>query len=160
MQIADQMALEGGVVTVEVIRDGKHGPEVIARRVSKNLVVAGGKIHNWRALTGLSTKLCDQMRIGTSPAAAASNQTNVLSPVAGTLTTADSISVLAGTRTLQMIVSYPSGAGSKSATNICEVAILSQGTSPGGTMLARATFTPVTKTTADKLAVSYRARIT
>ena len=149
----------GGFVTVETIRDGDHGPEVIARRVSHNLVVNVGKKQIWRLVMGLQLNLFDQMRIGTSAAAASSAQTNVLSPVTGTINTVDSKTISAG-RTAQWIVSYPSGGGSKSATGISEVALLNQNTSPGGSAMMRSTFTPVNKTTADKLKITYSARIT
>ena len=150
----------GGWVDAEVIRMTPRGPKVIQRRRSHNLVVNTGKRQIWRIASGNSTTVFDQMRIGTSAAAANSGQTNVLSPVTGTLATCDSISLLSGTRTNQWIVSYPSGAGSKSATDIAEVVLLNQNTSPGGSAMMRTVFTPVTKTTADKLRVTYSARVT
>mgnify|MGYP003634915092 CR=1 FL=1 len=150
----------GGFVTVEVIRDGRNGPEVLERRTVHNLIVNSGKEQLWRIAAGNQTLTFDQMRIGTSAAAAASNQTNVLSPVTGTLGTVDSKSLLTGTRTHEWVISYPSGGGSKSATGISEVVMLNQNTSPGGSCMMRATFTPVNKTTADKLKITYNARIT
>jgi len=150
----------GGYVTVEVIRDGKHGPEVIYRETKHNTVVNTGKRQTWRKTVNLNTNDWDQMRIGTSPAAVTSAQTNVLSPVTGTINTVDSKSLLAGTRTFQLVISYPSGGGSKSATSISEVVVLNQNTSPGGSAFMRATFTPVNKTTADKLKITYTVRIT
>lgn len=149
-----------GIFIVEVLRDGKNGPEVLQRRVTPNLVVNTGKRQLWRIASGLNTKHFDQFRIGTSGVAAASNQTNVIAAVTGTLVTADSKTLLSGTRTMQWVVSYPSGGGSKSATGIKEVAILNTNTSPGGSALSRSTFTPVNKTTADKLRITYRARVT
>ena len=150
----------GGFVTLEVIRDGARGPEVVERRVSHNLVVNSGKKQIWRVVQGLNANIFDQMRIGTSPAAPNSGHTNVLSPVTGTLNTVDSVTLLAGTRTAQWVISYPSGAGSKSTTGIQEVALLNQNTSPGGSAMMRSTFTSVNKTTADKLKITYNARIT
>lgn len=150
----------GGYAVVELIRDGKHGPKVIHREITHNLVVNSGKRQTWRQASGLNANDWDQFRIGTSAAAANSGQTNVLSPVTGTLNTADSKTLLAGTRTFQLVISYPSGGGSKSATNIQEVCVLNQNTSPGGSALMRATFTPVNKTTADKLKITYNVRIT
>lgn len=150
----------GGFVDVEVIRDGARGPEVVSRRRTHNLVVNVGKRQLWRLAQGNQTNLFDQMRIGTSGAAASSAQTNVLSPVTGTLNTVDSKSLLSGTRTAQWIISYPSGGGSKSATGIQEVVLLNQNTSPGGSAMMRSTFTSVNKTTADKLKITYNARIT
>ncbi len=150
----------GGFVTVEVIRDGKNGPEVLNRHITHNTVVNSGKRQTWRMTTALNTNNWDQFRIGTSGAGVTSVQTNVLSPVTGTINTADSKTLLAGTRTLQLVVSYPSGGGSKSATGIKEVVVLNQNTSPGGSCFMRATFTAVNKTTADKLKITYSVRIT
>jgi hypothetical protein len=149
----------GGFVTVELIRDGKDGPRVIRREVH-NLVLNTGKRQTWRQAAGLNLNDWDQFRIGTCGAAANSGQTNVISPVTGTLNTADSKTLLAGTRTFQLVVSYPSGGGSKSATGIKEVVVLNQNTSPGGSALMRATFAAVNKTTADKLKITYNVRIT
>jgi len=150
----------GGFVTVEAIRSGPNGPEVIARRITHNLIVNAGKKQIWRIVSGLNSKTFDQMRIGTSGAAATSAQTNLLSPVTGTLNTADSKTLLSGTRTHQWVISYPSGGGSKSATGIKEVVLLNENTSPGGSAMMRAVFTSVNKTTADKLKVTYTSRIT
>lgn len=150
----------GGFVTIDVIRDGKHGPEVIERRTVHNLIVNSGKEQLWRLAAGNQLKIFDQMRIGTSGAAANSGQTNLLSPVTATLVTADSKSLLSGTRTMEWVVSYPSGGGSKSAAGISEVVLMNENTSPGGSCMMRAVFTSVNKTTADKLKITYNARIT
>jgi hypothetical protein len=157
--LTDELQAQG-VFVVEVLRDGKNGPEVLQRRVVPNLVVNTGKRQLWRQATGLNTNDFDQMRIGTSGGAANSGQTNVISPVTGTINTVDSKTLLSGTRTMQWVISYPSGAGQKSATNIREVVLLNQNTSPGGSALSRSTFTAVNKTTADKLRITYRARVT
>lgn len=160
MSMNDSIDEMGGYVTIEVLRDGKYGPEVVATRTAHNLIVNTGKRQTWRMATGLNTNDWDQMRIGTSAAAAGSADTNVKSPVTGTINTVDSKTLLAGTRTMQWVISYPSGGGSKSATNIKEVVLLNQNTSPGGSALMRCVFTAVNKTTADKLRITYKARIT
>jgi hypothetical protein len=154
-----------GIFIVEVLRDGKSGPEVLQRRVSPNLIVNTGKRQIWRVASGLSATTFDQMRIGTSAVAANSAQTNVLSPVTKSINTVDSKTLLAGTRTMQWVMSYPSGAatttgGVLSAANIREVVILNQNTSPGGSALSRSVFTAVNKTKSDKLRITYRARVT
>lgn len=156
----DDAKLEGGFLTVELIRAGKHGPEVTHRETVHNTVVNTGKRQLLRAAVGNQTNDFDQFRIGTSGAAVTSAQTNVLSPVTGTINTADSKSLLSGTRTMQLIISYPSGGGSISASGIDECVILNQNTSPGGSALMRALFTPVNKTTADKLKLTYNIRVT
>ena len=162
MQLSDLIGDKrfGGFVTVELIRDGKDGPRVIHREITHNLVVNTGKRQTWRQASGLNANDWDQFRIGTCGVAAGSAQTNVISPVTGTINTADSKTLLAGTRTFQLVVSYPSGGGSKSATGIKEVVVLNQNTSPGGSALMRAIFTAVNKTTADKLKITYNVRIT
>ena len=149
-----------GVYIIEVIRDGKTGPEVLERRVVPNLVVNTGKKQIWRMSSGLSSNQFKFLRIGTSGGAAASGNTNVTSPVTGTLRTASLVTLLSGTRTMQWVVSYQSGSGTKSATNIKEVVVMNSHTSPGGSALSRSTFTAVNKTTADKLRITYRARVT
>jgi len=156
----DEVRDFGGHLVVEVIRDTPRGPKVLQRRDFHNLVVNVGKRQIWRMVSGLNALTFDQMRIGTSGAAAASNQTNVLSPVTGTINTVDSKTLLAGTRTMQWVISYPSGAGSKSATGIKEAVMLNQNTSPGGSAMMRSVFTTVTKTAADKLKLTYSSRIT
>lgn len=159
-QVADEMKKLRGHLTVEVIRDSGDGPKVIQRREVNNLVVNVGKRQILRLAAGLQTNIFDQFRIGTSPAAPASNQTNVLSPVTCSIVTIGSITLLAATRTLQYVESYPSGAGSKSALGISEVVLLNQHTSPGGSAAQRSTFTAVNKTTNDKLKLTYSLRVT
>jgi hypothetical protein len=157
--LSDELQAQG-VFVVEVLRDGKNGPEVVQRRTIPNLVVNTGKRQIWRMTTGLNTKVWKFMRIGTSGVVANSGQTNVISPVTGTLRTVSDFTLLSGTRTFQWVVSYQSGASTKSATNIREVVVMNQRTSPGGSALSRSTFTAVNKTTADKLRITYRARVT
>jgi hypothetical protein len=150
----------GGIVTIEVIRDGKNGPEVIERRKAHNLIVDQGKEQIWRLVSGSQTRFFDHFRIGTSSQAAAVGQVNLTSPITGTLIIASGKTLLAATRTHEWVVSYASGGGSKSATNIQEVVLMNQATSPGGSCMMRAVFTAVNKTTADKLKITYNARIT
>lgn len=160
MHVEDEIVTKKmrGVVTVEVIRDGRHGPEVISREVTHNLIVNTGKKQTWRQAAGLSANAWDQFRIGTSGVAPVSSDLNVKSPVTGTLKTADSLTLLAGQRTFQAVISYPSGAGSKSAAGISEVVLLNQHTSPGGSAFMRAIFTPQNKTENDKLRITYQVR--
>jgi hypothetical protein len=150
----------GGSFVIQILRDGPMGPRVIDEAITSNLVVNTGKRQLWRMASGLNTNDWDQMRIGTSAVAANSGQTNVITPVTGTINTVDQKTLLSGTRTFQLMISYPSGGGTKSATNIREVVVLNQNTSPGGSALARATFSAVNKTTADKLKILYRFRVT
>lgn len=158
-EISDAVGARGYFL-VEVIRDTPDGPKVIERRTTPNLIVNTGKRQTWRQACGLNTNDWDQGRIGINSAAAGSGDTNVKTAITNTINTVDSKTLLSGTRTLQLVWSYPSGAGTKSAT-VKEIAILNQNTSPGGSALARAVLSPVaTKTTADKLKLTYRCRIT
>lgn len=157
---SDKMEM-GGYVIVEVIRDTPQGPRVIERRVSHNLIVNVGKKQMWRKATGLSVKLWKFMRIGTSANAAASNQTNLVSPITSTLKTVDSFTMSGATRTFAWIISYPSGVSTKTVTGIKEVILGDQHTSPGGSILMRALISPaVNKTTHDKFRITYKARVT
>ena len=156
----------GGWVEVEVIRDGKHGPEVIARRRSHNLIVNMGKRQTWRMTMGLNANEFTKFRIGTCGVAPVSSDTNVISPVGGigSLTSANGApakTLLAGTRTAQMIVVYPSGGAltAISAMNIQEVAVLDSLVSPGGSAFMRSTFVAVNKTLQDRLQIRYSWRI-
>ena len=154
----------GGYATVELISPGPNGPHVTSRAQvavrsrGHNLIVNSGKIQLWRLAMGLQPNIFDQVRIGTDATPANSGDTNVGTPVAGTLETADDMTMVAG-RTAQWIKSYPSGGGSISAANIQEVVILNENTSPGGDCLMRALFPPVTKTTGDKLKITYQSRV-
>lgn len=157
--LSDEVKAQGYFI-ITVLRDGRHGPEVVSRGIAKNLIVNTGKRQTWRQASGLNAKSWNFMRIGTSSQAANSSQTNLTSPVTGTLKTVDVRTLLSGTRTMQYSLSYPSGAGTKSAANIQEVVILNQHTSPGGSALARAVLSKVNKTTADKVLIQYRVRMT
>ncbi len=161
-QANDLIKQVGGIVTWEVIRDGKNGPEVIDRRVSPNLIVNYGKTMMWRKVTGLNTHLWRFFRIGTCGAVAASNQTLCcIEPIAGTRKTVNSYTMSGATRTFAWVYSYPSGGGSLSVNNIREVVLCDQLTTPGGSIMMRSVITPaVNKTTHDKLRISYKSRIT
>jgi len=150
----------GGYVTMDLIRDDADGnPKVVSSQTVHNTVVNQGKSETWRMAANLNTDAWDQFQIGTSGAAVTSVQTALLSPVANTNVTADTISVLAATRTYQMEISYPSGGGSISAANIQEVIVKNQNTSGTGEILMRATFSPVNKQESDKLRITYSVRI-
>lgn len=157
--ITDIIRQMGGHVEIEVLRDGPSGPEVVSRRVAKNLIVNVGKKRMWKMTIGTSTKQWRFFRLGSNSAAAGSADTNVKTAIASTIRTADLKTVSVG-RTYKWVVSYPSGVGSLSAAAIKEVVLSDQHTSPGGSILMRSVFTPVAKTTADKLRITYKSRIT
>jgi hypothetical protein len=151
----------GGFVTVELIRDGADGPKVIRRETVHNTVVDQGKRQTWRQAANLNTNAWDNFRIGTCGNAVTPGETDLVTPITGTQTAATLITLLAATRTFQLVVSYASGGGSKSATDIQEVIVCNKITSASTvSILMRATFTAVNKTTADKLKITYNVRIT
>ena len=156
----DTLQEMGGWVDIEVLRDGKNGPEVIAHRRAHNLIVNVGKIRMWKMTIGTSTKQWRFTRLGGKSVAAGSADTNVKSVIASSTRTVDVKTVSTG-RTYKWVVSYPSGAGSLSNAAIKEVILGDQHTSPGGgSILMRTVFSTVAKTTTDKLRITYKSRIT
>jgi hypothetical protein len=148
-----------GHIAIEIIRDGKNGPEVIQRHETHNLVVDIGKLQVLRKAVGLNDKDFKYFRLGSSSQTPAAGDSNLITPIADSLVEADSRTV-SGVRSVQLAISYGSGAGSLSG-NIREVAILNELTTPGGHLLARGIFAAdVPKTTADKLKVAYTFRVT
>lgn len=158
--IEEDVGAEGHYL-FEVIRDRGHGPEVIQRAVSKNIVLNTGKRSTWRQAAALSTKQWRFFQLGHNSVAVSSGDTGVKTAITSSRKTATVKTVLAGTRTFQLVVSYPSGGGSLSAANIKEVTVRNTLTSAGATALSRALVTPiVNKTTADKIKITYNVRIT
>ncbi len=147
-----------GFFLVEVIRDTRDGPKVIQRVVTPNIVVTTGKKYLLQQASGLVSKFYKFGRAGINSAAAVVGDTNVKTAITGTLKTITSITMSG--QTLVLVWSYASGAATKSAA-FKEIAILSQHTTPGGTALARAVLSPLaTKTTADKLKLTYSVKVT
>ena len=158
--LEDQIPAMGGRILVEVLRDGPNGPVVIQRSEASNLIVNSGKKQVWRKVMGINTRLFKWFRLGKNSAAATSGGTNVKSALASaSLKTASSMTVDAG-RTFKWVVSYPSGALSLSAAALKEVVLMDSISTPGGSILMRCVFATVSKTTADKLKITYKARIT
>jgi hypothetical protein len=157
----DEIRLIGGEVLIEVIRDTPEGPKVIHSQVNKNLIVNVGKKRLWKMAIGTTTKQFRFWRLGKNSAAAGSGDTNVKTALAtANIRTVDSRTVDAG-RTYKWVVSYPSGGGSLSAPAIKEVVLMDAKTTPGGSILMRTLVSPtVSKTTADKVRFTYKARIT
>ena len=156
--------LIGGYVDVEVWRDGKHGPVLMQHTRSHNLITNAGKKHIWELASGHKATTFDQMRIGSGSAAATSGGTNLQTPIVGSLNTVDSKTLGTG-RTFVWVNSYPSGSGTTTGGILSfaaakEVVIACQHTTPGGTCMMRCVFTAVAKTKADKLKITYSARIT
>jgi hypothetical protein len=157
----DQTEIQG-YFTVEVIRDGPFGPQVVRRQRRKhNLVVNDGKEEILRIACGMQSKVFDNMRLGKCDTTPTSADTGVKTAVAGSLETVD-VTTFDG-RTMQLIISYPSGTTATSpisATSINEIAIMLQHTSPGGTALNRSLITATDKTKSDKLKITYECHVT
>lgn len=147
-----------GHLLCEVIRDTRDGPKVIQRICAPNIIVTTGKKYLLQIASGLASKLYKFGRAGINSAAAVVGDTNVKTAITGTLKTITSITMSG--QTLVLVWSYASGAGTKTAS-FKEIAILSQHTTPGGTALARVVLSPLaTKTTADKLKLTYSVKVT
>jgi len=162
--INDQIERFGGTLDVEVIRDGADGPVVISKQQFHNLVLNTGKKELLRMATGLNAKLFHVFKVGTGVTAATATQTNLVTPVVGSQHTADSKSVAPGGRTLQLIVSYPSGSatttgGVISAAGIAEVVVLDSKTTTTDALMRAVFASTVNKTKADKLKIVYNVRI-
>jgi hypothetical protein len=158
-RLNDLIALQpGGSVTVEVTRKGKHGPRVIKRRDSHNLIVNNGKYEMWNRVMGKGVGGDDfhHIAFGTSGAAVASNQTGLLNAYSTSFTTCDRYT-MTGTRCGFWMNSWPSGVGSISVNCIKEMAILPTGATGS---LNRSIFTSVDKTEDDKLKITYETRTT
>lgn len=154
----ENVAMQGHLL-VEVIRDTRDGPKVIHRQCRPNIIVTTGKKYLLQIASGLvASKLIKFGRAGINSAAAVVGDTNVKTAITGTLKTITSITMSG--QTLVLVWSYASGGGTKSAA-FKEIAILSQRTTPGGTALARVVLSPLaTKTTADKLKLTYSVKVT
>ena len=159
VQPLEELSLEGGYFTVEVIRDRGNGPEVIRRVDGKNIVLNAGKKQTFRMSSGLSSKAWKWFQLGKSSAAVSSGDAGVKPAITSTIKT-NSSQTMSG-RTYTIVVSYPSGAGSLSAAAIKEFAVNNTLTSASHTSLCHALISPVVaKTTADKLKITYNIRIT
>ena len=151
----------GGYVDIEVWRTGKHGPVLIQKERSHNLITNVGKKYIWRRMANNdatnTAPIFDHFRVGASSAAATSGGTGLTTPVAGTIQTVDTKTFSSG-RTFQWMMSY--AVGDLSAAAIKEVALYNKQTSPGGSSMMRCVFATVTMTLADKLKITYSARCT
>jgi hypothetical protein len=152
------MEIEGWF-TIETIRDGPFGPQVVKReRRRKNLVVDDGKLQLLRMAAGLQTNIFDNIAVGKCDTAPNAADTFVKTPVSGSIVTVD-VKTMDG-RTLQLIMSYPSGVGELSATSINEICIINQNTTAGASAFNRSLITATDKTEDDKLKITYECRVT
>lgn len=118
-----------------------------------NLVVDDGL--EWIAArmydTGIPADM-SHMEVGTSSTAAASGQTALLAPVAGSRVALDSTTV--STNTVQYVASFPAGTGTGALT---EAGIFNN--SSGGTMLCRTVFSVINKAAADSMTITWTITI-
>jgi len=158
----DKIHVVRGWATVELFRAGPNGIVCLRRTVHPNLVVNVGKKRLLRLAIGSITagRVFDHFRLGRNTVAAGSAQTNVITAITSTIHTCTAFTLSAG-RTFRWMYSWISGGGTLSATGIGELAVLDMQTTPGGSMMARVVLSPVVnKTTADKLKVTYKCRVT
>jgi hypothetical protein len=83
----------GGYVDVEVWRMSKHGPVLIKKERSHNLVTNVGKKYIWRRMANNdatnTAPIFDHFRVGSGSAAATSGGTGLQTPVAASLQPVD-----------------------------------------------------------------------
>ncbi len=139
-------------VLVEVLRDGV----VIAKREVHNLVVNNGKADMCKRLVVAPTKLYQYMRLGHTNTSASSAQTTITTIVTGSNRTCNT-AAMSGTRTAKFIRTWLTT--DFSATGIKEAGIFNQLTAGSGTMLARVTFTSVSKSNHDTLKITWTVKV-
>ena len=144
--------LSNSNVVVEVFRDGK----LIARRTKHNLVMNTGKAQMAKRLVTAPSTYFQFMRLGTNAAAAASGQTKITTAIASSQRTCDT-AAMSGTRTAKFIRTWIGA--NFSASGICEAGIYDHRTHATGVMLARVTFTAVTKTNSDTLKLTWTVKV-
>jgi formylmethanofuran dehydrogenase subunit A len=131
-----------GKLTIQLVRDGK----VIEEQKVNNVITAAGKNLICRLVTGESTDDFTHMEIGTSTQAEDVNDLAVISPTGRVVLTSKGITA----NVITFIGDFPAGTGTGT---IAEAGIFNDATS--GTMLNRATFSPISKTAADALKISW-----
>jgi len=139
-------------VLLEVLRNG----HVIASRRRHNLVVDAGKANMVNRLVVLPTSLYRHMRLGTNGEAPTPEQTSLLAFVPGSNRTCES-AVMSGERAAVMTCTWQPT--DFSATGIQEAGLFDQLGPDGGTMLARVTFDPVSKSLQDTLKITWTIQV-
>ncbi len=139
-------------VLLELLRDGR----MIASRRRHNLVVDAGKADMVSRLVVLPTSLYRHMRLGTNGEAPTPEQTSIMAFVPGSNRTCDS-AVVSGDRTATMTCTWQPA--DFAATGIQEAGLFDQLTPDGGTMLARVTFEPVSKSLLDTLKITWTVQV-
>jgi len=139
-------------VLLEILRDGR----VIASRRRHNLVVDAGKTDIASRLVVLPTSLYRHMRLGTDGEAPTPEHTSLLAFVPGSNRTCDS-AVMSGDRTATMTCTWQPA--DFAATGIQEAGLFDQLGPDSGSMLARVTFEPVSKSLLDTLKITWTIQI-
>ncbi len=139
-------------VLLEILRDGR----VIASRRRHNLVVDAGKTDIASRLVVLPTSLYRHMRLGTDGEAPTPDQTSLLAFVPGSNRTCESAS-MSGDRTATMTCTWQPA--DFAATGIQEAGLFDQPGPDAGSMLARVTFEPVSKSLLDTLKITWTIQI-
>ena len=143
-------ALCNSNVVVEVFRDGK----LIARRENHNLVMNVGKAQMAKRLIVTPGTLFKYMRLGTNAAVAASGQTQITTAITSSQRTCNT-AAMSGTRTAKFIRTWVGA--DFSASGICEAGIFDNHDT--GSMLARVTFTAVSKGSSDSLKLTWTVKV-
>lgn len=163
--VLDRGASDGhevkGYFTIETIRDGPFGPQIVRRQRRKhNLIVNDGKEEILRLACGMSSTVFNNIRLGKCDTTPTSADSSIKTVIAGAYATVD-VTTFDG-RTMQLIVSFPSGTTiTLSATSINEIAICYSGsTTTQKTILNRSLISATDKSNADKLKITYEAHVT
>ncbi|MBW2562009.1 MAG: hypothetical protein JRE40_14310 [Deltaproteobacteria bacterium] len=137
------------------LRDAKSGALREERKIH-NLVVLGGAAMYGARIVGTAQKAVDYMQIGRDGGtAAASTDTDINTSVDARVT----CDTAALTANQTVVFKHTWTAGELSATGISEAGLFNQRTAAAGTMLARAVFVTVNKTSSDTLKITWEVRV-
>lgn len=131
-----------GKLTIQLVRDGK----VIEEQKVNNVITASGKNLICQLVTGESTADFTHMEIGTSSTEENVNDLALVTPTGRVVLTSKGIAA----NVITFIGDFPAGTGTGT---IAEAGIFND--SVDGVMLNRATFSPISKTAADALKISW-----
>lgn len=131
-----------GKLTIQLVRDGK----VIEEQKVNNVITDSGKYLICQLVTGASSSVFTHMEIGENDTTEAATDLALGDPTGRVVLTSKGIS----NNVITFIGDFPAGTGTGT---IAEAGIFNSDTT--GTMLNRAVFSPISKTAADALKISW-----
>lgn len=153
MQLQDTIQLRG---SLEIVLRNAVSGEVVERQSIKNTIVTAGRKWILQKLlssdvSGAQTTPLQYMAIGTSTTAPATSDSALGSETTRkAIQTFTTSNLTSNPPSYQLEVSFATNEGN---TTLAEVGLLNS--SSGGTMLARATYGTINKTTSNTLSISY-----